>query len=166
MHSLVPRPSRFEARSGPPFLVTPETVVRVPAGNDEVGRIGQGLAAWIGHAAGPDPPRVESGIVAAGGGAIVLQLGEVAEEGTEAYELTIGADGVMIRGRRPAGVFYGVQTFRQLLPSYVEYQAARPHASRPIAAAAVHVADSPRFEWRGAMLDVARHFFTVDEVER
>ena len=66
----------------------------------------------------------------------------------------------------PAGVFYGVQTLRQLLPPFVEHEATRADASRPVRAAAVRIADSPRFAWRGAMLDVARHFFDVDDVKR
>ncbi len=56
-----------------------------------------------------------------------------------------------------------LQTFRQLLPWSIEYQAARP---RPIAAPLAKIHDRPRFAWRGAMLDVARHFFGVDDVKR
>jgi hexosaminidase len=59
-------------------------------------------------------------------------------------------------------VFYGLQTLRQLLPSAVEYRALRPRA---IALPTGRVVDGPRFAWRGAMLDVARHFFDVDDVK-
>ena len=53
----------------------------------------------------------------------------------------------------------------QLLPPFVEHEATRAD-SRPVRAAAVRIADGPRFAWRGAMLDVARHFFDVDDVKR
>jgi hexosaminidase len=71
--------------------------------------------------------------------------------------------GVRITAASPAGVFYGVQTLRQLLPWSVELRGARPHA---VAVPTGHIADQPRFAWRGAMLDVARHFFKPDDVKR
>jgi hexosaminidase len=64
---------------------------------------------------------------------------------------------------RPAGVFYGVPTLRQLLPASVEWRGARPHA---IAVPAGRIVDRPRYQWRAAMLDVARHFFDVASVRR
>jgi hexosaminidase len=75
----------------------------------------------------------------------------------EGYELSIKSDGVQLNANRPAGLFYGVQTLRQLLP-------ARPSA--PLSLPAVSIRDTPRFAWRGAMLDVVRHFFGVDDVKR
>ena len=83
--------------------------------------------------------------------------------GDEGYELTIDATGVRIVAHQPAGLFYGVQTLRQLLPWSIEYQAARP---RPVSVPFATIVDRPRFVWRGAMLDVARHFFGVDDVKR
>ena len=73
---------------------------------------------------------------------------------------------VTIRASHAAGLFYGVQSFRQLLPAFVEYDAVRPDKARPVVAAAARIADRPRFAWRGAMLDVARHFLSVAEVKR
>jgi hexosaminidase len=59
-----------------------------------------------------------------------------------------------------------VQTLRQLLPSWGEYEAVMFQRPRPVTLPAVHIRDTPRYPWRGAMLDVARHFFPVDEVKR
>jgi hexosaminidase len=165
-HTLVPRPSTFEPGQGGGFEVTATTAIYVPPGSAEMLRVGRWLSEWIGIAAGPAPPRVDPGGAAPARDAIVLQLGAVAEPGPEAYDLTITADRVVITGATPAGVFYGVQTFRQLLPGFVEHEATRANASRPLRASAVHIVDSPRFEWRGAMLDVARHFFDMDDVKR
>lgn len=83
--------------------------------------------------------------------------------GIEGYELDVSGDGITIRGNTAAGVFYGVQTLRQVLPPQVEYTAA---FRRPWVVPAMEIRDTPRFGWRGAMLDVARHFRTVDEVKR
>jgi len=74
---------------------------------------------------------------------------------------------VRIIAAAPAGVFHGVQTLRQLLPAAIESEL---NYGRRAAAAwtipAGQITDRPRFSWRGAMLDVARHFFTVDEVKQ
>jgi hexosaminidase len=164
-HTLIPRPAVFEPGSGDGFVVTPTTAIYVPADNAEVVRIARFLADWIGMAAGPTPPRVVVGVPPPRD-AIVLQLGQIADPAGEAYELTVTTERVLITAARPEGVFYGVQTLRQVFPPHVEYEATRADAARPVRAPAVRVIDSPRFPWRGAMLDVARHFFAVDDVKR
>jgi hexosaminidase len=60
-------------------------------------------------------------------------------------------------------VFWGVQTLRQLLPASIESETRQPG---PWSIAAGIIRDRPRFVWRGAMLDVARHFFGVQDVKR
>jgi hexosaminidase len=84
--------------------------------------------------------------------------------GPEEYRLEVRPDGVVIAGGDPAGVFYGAQTFRQLLPA-AAYRAA-PVGDTRWAAPAVTVTDRPRFRWRGFLLDVARHFVPTREVLR
>jgi hexosaminidase len=63
-------------------------------------------------------------------------------------------------------VFYGVQTFRHLLPPFVEHRGARVEKGREVAVPCGRVADAPRFGWRGAMLDVSRHFLPHADVKR
>jgi hexosaminidase len=166
MLPLLPIPAAVNSVPGPGFEITPSTTIRVASGDARLPRIGRFLADLIGLAAGPEPPRVESLGDAPAAAAIELRIGEVTEPGEEAYELTVSADRVTITGRSAAGVFNGVQTFRQLLPAFVEHEAVRADKSRPVRAPAVHIVDSPRFTWRGAMLDVARHFLTLDDVKR
>ncbi|HEX6446582.1 MAG TPA: beta-N-acetylhexosaminidase [Streptosporangiales bacterium] len=74
----------------------------------------------------------------------------------EAYRLAVAPDGVRIAGGGPAGVFYAVQTLRQLLPPDVYRRAPLPGASWELSC--VEIDDAPRFGWRGVHLDVARHF--------
>ncbi|HWH00781.1 MAG TPA: family 20 glycosylhydrolase, partial [Pilimelia sp.] len=75
----------------------------------------------------------------------------------------IDARGVVIRARTAAGLFHGVQSLRQLLPAQVEHRRVqRAHWAVP----AGRIVDRPRFAYRGAMLDVSRHFFGVDVVKR
>ena len=127
--------------------------------------MGQFLSNFIGVAAGQDRLQVKADDGEADG-AIHLQVGDVSIPGDEAYELTATARRVVLKGRTAAGVFNGIQTLRQLLPPFVEFEAVRPDTNRPVAIPAVRIADAPRFGWRGAMLDVARHFFSVDDVKR
>jgi len=96
--------------------------------------------------------------------AISLRLGKVpARLGDEGYELDTTTRGVGITAKTPRGLFAGVQTLRQLLPAQVESRSAR---SGPWTVPAGKIVDYPRFAQRGAMLDVARHFFSPDEVKR
>lgn len=81
-------------------------------------------------------------------------------EGPEGYRLVISPDGIAVTGSDPDGVFWGLQTLRQLLPVSTETSA--DQVELPTGT----VTDAPRFAWRGLMLDVARHFFGVDDVTR
>src|SRR5690606_25544559 len=125
------------------------------------------LSAHIGLAVGPQRLKVERG-GSAPAGAISYQRGTGEDLGSEGYTLEISREGIVITADTPAGAFYGTQTLRQLLPPAWEHEALRPprKGARPTVLRALRVRDRPRYAWRGAMLDVSRHFFTVDEVKR
>ena len=82
--------------------------------------------------------------------------------GNEGYSLVSDAKGIQIRANKPVGVFYGIQTLIQLLPKEIESKQAVKGIAWKVPYA--NIIDKPRFAWRGVMLDVARHFFTKDEV--
>jgi hexosaminidase len=67
---------------------------------------------------------------------------------------------------RPAGLFRGVQTLRQLLPAGIEAEQSAMRMATAWTVPPGRIVDRPRFAWRGGMLDVARHFFTVKEVKQ
>ncbi|WP_328377209.1 beta-N-acetylhexosaminidase [Streptomyces sp. NBC_01020] len=99
------------------------------------------------------------------GGTVRLRIAPVPGAGPEAYTLSVGSDGVRLDGGSAAGVFWGAQTLRQLLgPGAFRRAPLRPGAPWRIPACAIE--DSPRFAWRGMMLDVARHFMPKDGVLR
>ena len=82
----------------------------------------------------------------------------------EGYALSITAKGIVIRANQPAGLFYGAQTFIQLFPKEIE--ALSRVAFTKWTAPLVEIMDYPRFGWRGLMFDVARHFFTKEDVKK
>ncbi|WP_131741515.1 family 20 glycosylhydrolase [Actinomadura roseirufa] len=85
---------------------------------------------------------------------------------TEAYTLDIGADGVRIVGADRAGVLYGVQTLRQLIPATGYRAAARGHRRATVTVPRAAIADVPLFGYRGLAIDVGRHFETKQTIEK
>ncbi|MCQ4084539.1 beta-N-acetylhexosaminidase [Streptomyces sp. RB6PN25] len=98
-----------------------------------------------------------------GRGGIALRLDGPQWLGSEGYQLQVRGSGIVVRAHAAAGLFHGVQTLRQLLPASVERRTRQPG---PWTVAGGTITDTPRYGYRGAMLDVARHFFTVAQVER
>lgn len=162
---IIPAPVSVTAASGAPFALTATTTIVVPANNAEAAKVGEDFAALLRKSTGYHVP-VSGADAAVPNGAIVLRLGGGAELGSEGYDITIDANSVQLLAGTPAGLFYGTQTLRQLLPSPIE---AEQSETRMVTAWSIppgRVIDHPRFAWRGMMLDVARHFFTVDEVQQ
>ena len=164
-HTLVPAPITVEMPGGDDFVVSAKTVIGVTPGDEQAAWVGRYLSDFIGLAAGDQPPRLDTASTPAAG-MIHLGISPVEGAGEEGYQLTVSADRVVIAANHAAGLFYGVQTLKQLLPAFVQHEAYRADASRPVRVAAVRIVDRPRFAWRGVMLDVARHFFTVDDIKR
>ncbi len=163
MHSLIPLPASVEWAPTGSFVVTPETRILVEPGHAEARRIGQWLANLIGNTVETTPAVADAG-TSVPAGSIVLTTQEAdASLGDEGYALTVTPERVTIRAQAPAGLFYGVQTLRQLMPPAVEYTAA---FARPLPIPAGQIVDRPRFAWRGAMLDVSRHFLSAADVKR
>ena len=84
--------------------------------------------------------------------------------GNEGYQLNVTVSGVNISANKPAGLFYGVQTLIQLLPKEIESKQLLEHVNWQIPV--LEITDYPKLGWRGLMFDVARHFFTKEEVKQ
>ena len=163
--ALVPLPALVEASPGEGFTINATTTIKAPA-DPAVQRTARQITEWIRRgtgfaigaapAAGTDPAAVTT---------IELALDTSLSSGAEGYDLTIAPKSVTVKAASPAGIFYGSQTLRQLLPYWSEYEAIMYQRPRPATLPPLHIRDSPRYEWRGAMLDVARHFFSTDEVK-
>ncbi|HVZ95489.1 MAG TPA: family 20 glycosylhydrolase [Chitinophagaceae bacterium] len=96
---------------------------------------------------------------------IQLSLNKKKDEvtGKEGYILTVTPGNISISANEPAGLFYGVQTLLQLFPKEIESAALMQNVQWQ--APCVTITDYPRFQWRGLMFDVSRHFFTKEQVE-
>ncbi|MER6713830.1 beta-N-acetylhexosaminidase [Streptomyces sp. NPDC006129] len=154
---LIPAPLRIETGNGPGFVLDADTGVEAGPGAERAARW---LRATVGAATGlPLDPRT-------GGAGEGLRL-RVRPDlgGPEAYRLTVGAGGALIEGASATGLFWGAQTFRQLLGPEA-FRRAPVSGKRAWDVPAVTVEDAPRFRWRGLMLDVARHFMPKEGVLR
>ncbi len=161
MRNLIPLPTSTAPTEGV-FTLTPATQIYLEPATPELMAIGEYLAEKL------RPPtgyalEIVSGTPPAPGHIQLTIHNDDETLGEEGYELTITPDGVRLTAPRPAGLFRGIQTLRQCLPPAIDSAIAQPG---PWTAPAGTVRDIPRFAWRGAMLDVARHFFPVEEVKR
>ena len=95
---------------------------------------------------------------------LVLNKTEDKTVGNEGYRLTVTPKAITIKANQPAGLFYGVQTLLQLFPKEIESATQVNNVSWK--APCVEITDYPRFQWRGLMFDVARHFFTKADVKQ
>jgi hexosaminidase len=152
---IVPAPSSLRTVPGVSFTLTRDTRIVAQPGS---GTAGGYLAGLLRRSTGYPLP-----VSVSGGSQDVITLALSQAEKGEAYRLAVTKASVRLEAGTPEGLFRGVQTLRQLLPADAESSSVRPG---PWTMPGVEISDSPRFAWRGTMLDVARHFFTVAQVER
>ncbi len=158
---LIPVPLAVAPERGT-FELTSRARIVVPGPADDAVDVARLLAATRRPATGFAVPVSRSPRAPEGSVVLALVPGD-RSLGDEGYRLRVDAGRVTIAARRAAGLFYGGQTLRQLLPAPIE--SGTPLAG-PWLVGRGTIHDRPRFAWRGLMLDVARHFFGVDEIER
>ncbi|GHB88564.1 beta-N-acetylhexosaminidase [Persicitalea jodogahamensis] len=160
--SLIPMPVSVTATDSV-FELDENTAIYAQSGNEEVKNIAQYLADRLNPATGLDI-EVKTANDASVAGSIHLTLTDADTTlGDEGYELTIATSGIKLLAHQPAGLFRGIQTLRQALPAAIEKSEKQ---SGPWRIPTGTVRDYPEYAYRGAMLDVARHFFSVEDVKR
>ena len=97
-------------------------------------------------------------------GDITLTLDAALDVNDEGYTLDVTSEGVTVKAKTPQGLFYGMQSFMQLLPAEIE--SAEKASGIAWQAPAVSIKDEPRFGYRGVMLDVCRHFIPVEDIKK
>lgn len=152
--NIIPRPQQVNVSNDAPFTLSAKTVISLGTNSQDMKRNANMLASYIEQATGIRPTVGKS----KNGTAIVLTIDKTIAN-AEGYKLDADAKQIRIAGASAAGVFYGIQTLRKSLP-LVNGKASK------VSIPAVHIADAPRFAYRGTHLDVSRHFVTADSVRQ
>lgn len=152
--NIIPRPQQVNVSNDAPFTLSAKTVISLGTNSQDMKRNANMLASYIEQATGIRPA-IGKG---KSGAAIILTIDKTIAN-AEGYKLDADAKQIRIAGASAAGVFYGIQTLRKSLP-LVNGKASK------VSIPAVHIADAPRFAYRGTHLDVSRHFVTADSVRQ
>lgn len=164
LDDVVPAPVSVHSVPGDQFQITPRTAVWVSADCGSAGAaVGRSLATRFGVSTGSALRVSTVPTTSPLTGIDLICAGAPARVGTAGYVLDVSRQHVVLRARSGEGLFDAVQTLRQILPPQVE---ADMVIHRTWVVPGGEILDYPRYGYRGAMLDVARHFFTVAQVER
>lgn len=151
--SIIPKPAFVEVGDST-YTLSAETAI---VANEETHALAELVASLLRPATGFEFP-----IVGISENAIRLTLDDGEESAS--YQLTVAESGVNITSTSVEGLFYGVQSVRQLLPEHIESNEPVDNINWSIPF--VVIKDEPRFAWRGLHLDVSRHFFGVDFIKK
>jgi hexosaminidase len=159
--AVIPQPVRVTPHPGQ-FRLTPRTIIWSDAASAP---LADQLVRYLAPATG-FTLRVRVSRALPSDGIVLRRDGRLSRLGAEGYLLDVRPSRVVARAPETAGLFYAIQTIRQLLPPEI----LRDAPIRPPDAAwtmpSVSIEDQPRFAWRGAHLDVGRHFMPVDFIKK
>ena len=162
--NVIPEPMKFQRGEGS-FLLKYTTRIFAEEGSPEILGAANYLANKLRPATGMGFPVHQSSMAEAAADSILLTTQNAdASLGEEGYELVVTKDSVLIRAPKPAGLFHGVQTIRQLLPAEIENRKYVLAAAWPVPC--VNITDKPRYKWRGMHLDACRHFTPTTFVKK
>ena len=156
---LIPKPVSLTPAQGS-FELTDKTAIYIDKSSTSLetltGYLAQKLAPATGYKLNVAAEKGDNQI------ALLLSTGnnELKDEG---YDLDIKSTGITITANKPAGIFNGIQTLLQLLPNEISK---KDKQDVPWVVGAGNIHDYPSYGFRGAMLDVSRHFFSVEDVKR
>ena len=158
--NIIPKPVSVLA-TGKGFGLTSTSLILVEGENEDLINIGNMLSTELNAITGFNNKVVTTAGTAKEGNIYLVLGGADAKVGSEGYELIITEDLITIKANEPVGVYMGVQTLLQLVPLV---KANTSNDRYRIATGTI--IDYPTYAWRGSMLDVARHFFSVEDVKR
>ena len=162
IQNIIPMPVSVTS-SGGTFSLPGTAAIYVNPGTTEMLAIGQYLADKLNPSTGYGLTVIGTTSTPSNGNIYLTTVSGDPTLGLEGYLLTVTSDLVTLSAYQPTGLFRGLQTIRQMLPAAIEKSTVQPG---PWTMATGTVRDYPRYAWRGTQLDVARHFFTVAQVER
>lgn len=166
VNNIIPKPLNYESGEGA-FTLTKNSSIYVKGNTEEeteeIVKIAEFLKEKLKPSTGFELKIVKGNNVPSGS-IYLTTVGANKDKGNEGYEVITTPENVKIIGYKPEGIFRGVQTLRQLLPSDIEKNTVTADVKWTIPVSTIK--DKPEYEYRGVMIDVARHFFTVDEIKR
>lgn len=161
--TLLPQPQHL-ATAGPGYRPTPRTALLLH--DTAAAPVARYLREWLAQA-GPTLPAprfatdtTEPGIH------FSLTQNPGPDSLREQYQLRVTSRGIWLRARTPDGLFWGVQTLRQLLPAAAEAPTTTARLAPELRVPGVTISDRPAFAWRGLMLDVSRHFLPLPQLRQ
>jgi hexosaminidase len=158
--SIVPKPVMLKQTKAADFILNPDTVI---IADKTLRQKAKQLANMIEPATGFDLTIKQQDLFASR--SMILKLDSALSRlGDEGYQLIVWPKKVTISAYKEAGLFYGFQTLRQLLPPEIFREAKVEDLAWTIPA--VSIEDYPRFEWRGMHLDVCRHFMPKEFIKK
>ncbi|MHB8897442.1 MAG: beta-N-acetylhexosaminidase [Thermoguttaceae bacterium] len=156
--AVIPQPAAMELREGVFTFDAKTAIVVTGATRGE----GEWLAELLATPMGFRPAVLETA-PGDGRGAVILRIAGNGGLGEEGYRLTISPERIVAEGGGAAGAFYACQTLRQLLPAAVESECLVGGVAWTVPC--VEIEDTPRYRWRGIMLDPGHNFLSVDFVK-
>ena len=165
-NNIIPKPLSYEAGKGK-FIFSKDTSIHVQGNNEEeteqLVKIAEFLREKLNPATGYNFEIIKGGN-SVNGSIFLTTVGGEESQGNEGYKMVTNPSGVTITAFKPDGISRGVQTIRQSLPPDIDKSSLVTGVKWSIPSSTI--VDKPEYSYRGLMLDVARHFFTVDEVKR
>jgi len=162
INSIIPKPVSVTSTGGT-FTLPSTADIYVNPNNATMIAIGQYLANKLNPSTGYGLTVIGTTSAPPSGNLYLTTVGGSSALGTEGYDLSVTTGLITLTAFQPTGVFRGIQTIRQLFPPAIEKSTVQ---AGPWTSPTGTVHDLPRFGYRGHMLDVVRHFFTVAEVKR
>jgi len=150
-NTIIPKPVAYASLNSV-FEISHEIKIELPSGNEKINKYTDNFKEFLKHL----------DIKTSNSASKTIGIKLIQEHkyllGTEGYQIEVNENHISLTANQAAGIFNGLQTLKQLFP-------ATRIKSRNIVIQACKITDYPRFAWRGLMLDVSRHFFSVAEVK-
>ena len=149
--AIIPQPAEMSIQKGN-FILDQTCTLQFDVSNQEIARIAGFFNDYLNEMYGFTIGENNTG------SSIQLKLISRLDLGKEGYLLKINNNNIVITAAAPNGLFYGIQSLKQMLPINA--------TNGKLEVQAIDIKDQPRFAWRGNMLDVGRHFFPVSFLKK
>ncbi len=165
-NTIIPKPLSYKENQGE-FLLNKDTTIFIKGKNEdetaEIANIAEYLKEKLNPATGYDF-NINNNESPKQNYIYLTTLNSESTLGDEGYNITTNNDGVKIVANKPEGIFRGIQTLRQLLPPEIDSNKLVSNVQWIIKNSTIY--DKPVYSYRGLMIDVARHFFTEEEIKK